>query len=178
MRSVSSIASSEPQILTINDNCNEPTLSYGFGRQLQIVPSSLNDLRLPPNPFNILATMAVVNHTEDANEDIYSSQKPEPSEPSPTSTPPRNASTFDSWKTSHTTTDDNTFYSGFVSILKLAVWSQFQTWWFCPILEWAVLSRVLYSVSYLHLFTPALKYLTKFKPSAELPQLPRIVGPS
>ena len=109
--SVSLIASPEPQILTINDDSNEPTMPYGFGRQLPIVPPSLNELNLPPNPFNISATMAVVNHTEDGNNDNYSPQSPEPSEPSPISTPPMNVSTFDSWETSHTTTDDNTYYS-------------------------------------------------------------------
>ena len=57
----------EPQILTIDDDSIEPTMPYGFGRQLPIVPPSLNDLNLPPNPFNILAKMAVVNHTEDGN---------------------------------------------------------------------------------------------------------------
>ena len=111
MPSFSSIASPEPQILTINDNSNEPTIPYGFGWQLPIVPPSLSDLNLPPNPFNILATMALVNHTEDANEDNYSRQSPELSESSPISTPPMNVSTFDSWATSHTTTYDNTFYS-------------------------------------------------------------------
>ena len=111
MPSVSSIASPEPQILTINDDSNEPTIPYGFGRQLPIVPPGLNDLNLPPNPFNILATMAVVNLIEDAYNDIYSRHSPEPSEPSPISTPPMNVSNFDSWETSHTTTDDNTFYS-------------------------------------------------------------------
>ena len=66
MPSVSSIASSEPQILTIHDDSKEPiiTTPYQFRRQLPIVPPSLNDLNLPPNPFNILATMAVVNHTQ------------------------------------------------------------------------------------------------------------------
>ena len=95
MPSVSSIASPEPQILTINDNSNEPTMPYGFGRQLPIVPPNLNDLNLPPNPINILATMELVNQTEDGNDDHYSPQSPEssepspePSEPSPTSTPP------------------------------------------------------------------------------------------
>ena len=86
-------------------------MPYGFGRQLPIVPPSLNDLNLPPNPFNILATMAVVNHTEDDNDYNYSPRSPEPSKPSPISTPPMNVSTFDSWETSYTTTDDNTFYS-------------------------------------------------------------------
>ena len=43
MPSVSSIASPEPRILTIHDNSNEPTMPYGLGRQLPIVPPSLND---------------------------------------------------------------------------------------------------------------------------------------
>ena len=83
-------------------------MPYGFRRQLPIIPPSLNVLNTPPNPLNILATMAVLNHEHDDN---YSPQSPEPSEPSPISTPPLNVSTFDSWETSHTTTDDNTFYS-------------------------------------------------------------------
>ena len=78
MPSVSSIASPEPQILTIHDDSNEPTMPYGFGWQPPIVPPSLNYLNLPPNPFNILATMAVVNHTEDGNNDKYSPQSPKP----------------------------------------------------------------------------------------------------
>ena len=60
MRTISSIASLEPQILTLNDDSIEATMPYGFGRQLPIFPPSLNDLNLRPNPFNILATMAVV----------------------------------------------------------------------------------------------------------------------
>ena len=111
MPSVSSIVSPQPHIFTIDDNSNEPTMPYGFGRQLPIVPPSLNDLNLPPNPFNILATMAVVDYTEDDNNDGYSPQSPDPSDPSPISTPPMNVSTFNSWETTHTTTDDNTFYS-------------------------------------------------------------------
>ena len=81
-------------------------MPYGFGRKFPIVPPGSTDLNLPPNPFNILATMAVVTHTQDDNDN-----SPEPHELSPISTPPMNFSTFDSWKTSHTTTDDNTFYS-------------------------------------------------------------------
>ena len=108
MPSVSLIASPEHQILTIHDDLKEPTMPYGFGRKLPIVPLSLNDLNLPPNPFNILATMAVVNQ---GNDDNYSPQSPDPSEPSPISTAAMNVSTFDSWETSYTTTDGNTFYS-------------------------------------------------------------------
>ena len=110
MPSVSSIASTEPRIFTIDDDSNEPTMPYGFGRQLPIVPPSLSDLNLPPNLFNILNTMAVVTQTQDDN-DEYSPQSPEPSDPSPISTPPMNVSTFNSWETPHTTTDDNTFCS-------------------------------------------------------------------
>ena len=65
MISISSIASPESQIVAINDGSNEPTLPYGFGRQLPIIPPSLNDLNLPPNPLNILAKTAVVNHEHD-----------------------------------------------------------------------------------------------------------------
>ena len=111
MISISSIASPESQIVTINSDSNEPTLPYGFGRQLPIVPPSLNDLNLPHNPFNILATMAVANYTDDANDDNYSPQSPELSGPSPISTPPMNVSAFNSWETSYTTTDDDTFHS-------------------------------------------------------------------
>ena len=111
MPSISSIASPEPQIFTIDDDSNEPTMPYGFGRQLPIVPPSLNDLNLPPNPLNIMATMAVANNTEEANDDNYSPQSPEPSEPSPILTPPMNVSAFNNLETSYTTTNDDTFCS-------------------------------------------------------------------
>ena len=108
--SISSKASPEPRIFTIDDDSNEPTMPYGFGRQLPIVHPSLNDLNLPPNPFNILNTMAIITQTQDNNEQ-YSSGSPEPSLPSSISTPPMNVSAYNSWETPHTTTDDNTFYS-------------------------------------------------------------------
>ena len=110
MISISSIKSHEPQIVTNDSDSNEPTMPYGFGRQLPIIPPGFNDLNLPPNPSNILATMAVVNQ-EDGYDEIYSPKSPEPSEPSPKSTPPMNVSTVVGWETPHTTTDDNTFYS-------------------------------------------------------------------
>ena len=111
MPSICTITSPQPYIFTINDDSNEPTIPYGFGRQLPIVPPSLNDLNLPPNPFNIVATMVIANITGDANDDNYSPQSPEPSEPSPISTPPMNVSAFNSWETSYTTTDNDTFHS-------------------------------------------------------------------
>ena len=111
MISISSIASPEPQIVTIDDDSNEPSMPYRFGRQLPIIPPSLNDVNLPPNPFNILTTMALANNTEDANDNKYTPESPEPSELSPISTPPMNVSAFNSWETSYTTTNDDTFYS-------------------------------------------------------------------
>ena len=75
------------QIVTIDSDSNEPTRPYGFGRELSIVPPNLNNLNLPPNPFNLLATMFVVNPTEDGSDEDYCPQSPEPSDPSPISTP-------------------------------------------------------------------------------------------
>ena len=103
---ISSVASPEPQIVTIESDSNEPTFPYAFGAQYPIVPSSLNDLNLPPNPFNVLASMAVIQQDHE-----NSPQSPEPSDPSPISTPPMNISTTEGWETPLTTTDDNTFYS-------------------------------------------------------------------
>ena len=103
---ISSVASPEPQIVTIDSDSNEPTLPYGFGNQQPIIPPSLNDLNLPHNPFNVLGTMAVIRADEQ-----YSPQSPEPSIPSPIFTPPMYVSTIEGWETPHTTTDDNTFYS-------------------------------------------------------------------
>ena len=99
---ISSVASPEPRIVTIDTDSNEPKNPYGFGSQHPIVPLSLNYLNLPPNPFNVLAVPA---------DDAYSFQSPEPSVPSPISTPPMNVSTTEGWETTHTTTDDATFYN-------------------------------------------------------------------
>ena len=110
MISTSFIPSPEPQIVTIDSDFNEPKMPYGFGRQLPIIQPYLNNLNLPPNLFNILTIMAVVNQGDGYDEN-YSPQSPVPSEPSAFSTPPMNVSTFDCWETSHTTTDDNKFYS-------------------------------------------------------------------
>ena len=103
---ISSVASPEPQIVTIDSDSNEPTFPYAFGTQHPIVPPSLNDLNLPPNPFNVLAAMAVIQQYQED-----SPQAPEPSDPSPISTPPMNLSTIEGWETPHTTTDNNTFNS-------------------------------------------------------------------
>ena len=101
-----SVASPEPQIVPIESDSHEPTFRYVFGTQHPIVPPSLNDLNLPPNPFNVLETMAVIQQDQED-----SPQSPEPSDPSPISTPPMNLGTIEASETPHTTTDDNTFYS-------------------------------------------------------------------
>ena len=103
---ISSVASPEPQIVTIESDSNEPTFPYAFGAQYPILPPSLNDLNLPANPFNVLAS------TEDNQQDQQDSpHSPEPSDPSPISTPPMNISTISGWETPHTTTDENTISS-------------------------------------------------------------------
>ena len=111
MISISSIASHESQIVTIDSDLIEPTMPYGFGRQLPFIPPILNNLNLSPNPFNNLATMALVNPKEDGHDENYSPQSPEPSDPSPISTPPMNLSTIDDQQTPHTTKEVNIFYS-------------------------------------------------------------------
>ena len=86
-------------------------MPYGFGRQLQNNPPNRNDLNLPPNPLNILATVALANPTAGGHDENHSHQSPQPLEPSPESTPPMNFGTIEGRQTTHTTTDDNTFYS-------------------------------------------------------------------
>ena len=102
---ISSVTSPEPKIVTIDSDSNEPTFPYAFGTQYPIVPPTVNDLNLPPNPFNVLATKAVVQQDQKD-----SPQSPGPSDPSPISTPPMNLSTSEGWETPHTTTDANIFY--------------------------------------------------------------------
>ena len=110
MLGLSAVTSPEADIINLDDNSNGPTIPYGFGVQQPIVPPSLNDLNLPPKPFNILATMAVVQASPTQPDKNYSPQSPEPSEPSPISTPPHNLSTIDGWETPLSTRDDNTSY--------------------------------------------------------------------
>ena len=63
MIKVSSMASPGPQIVAIDSDSKEPTKPSWFGRQQTIIPLNLNNLSLPLNPFNVLATMAVANPT-------------------------------------------------------------------------------------------------------------------
>ena len=104
----SSVTSRETDIVT-RDDSNDPTIPYGFGIQQPIIPPSLRDLHLPSNPFNTLATMAVVQADPTQREENYSPQSLEPSESTPISTPPLNLSTIEGWETPHTSTDNATF---------------------------------------------------------------------
>ena len=103
---ISSVASPEPRIVTLDSDSNDLKMPFGFGNHQSVVPPSLNDLNLPSNPFNILATMAVIRV-----DDEYSPQSPELTIPSSISTPPMNVSTIEGWDTTHTTTDNDTFYT-------------------------------------------------------------------
>ena len=101
---ISSVASAEPQIATLDSNSNKRTFPYGFGKKHLIMPPSFSDINLPQNPFNV-ATMTVIRQDEEC-----SPQSMEPSDPSPISTPPLNLRSIEGWETRHTTTDDKTFY--------------------------------------------------------------------
>ena len=103
---ISSVASPEPRIVTLDSDSNNHTIPFGFCSQQPIVPPSLSDLNLQPNPFNVLATMAVIQHDQED-----SPQSPEPSDPSPISTPRTNFNTIEGWDTPHSATDDITFCS-------------------------------------------------------------------
>ena len=59
MPTISSVASPEPDLVTLEDDSNDSTFLYRFGAQQPIVLLSLNDLNLRPNSFNILAIMDI-----------------------------------------------------------------------------------------------------------------------
>ena len=71
---ISSTAPLRAQIVTIDSDSNEPAMPYGLGRQTPIIPPCLNNLNLSPNPFNILATMAVANVAAEGHDENYSPQ--------------------------------------------------------------------------------------------------------
>ena len=103
---ISSATSPEQQTVTIDLDSIKSNFPYGIGNQHAIVLHSLCDLILPPNQFNVLATMVVIQPDEE-----YSPQSPEPSIPSPVSTSPMNLSNNKGWETPYTTTDENKLYS-------------------------------------------------------------------
>ena len=60
MPTFSSVASPERNIVTLDDNSNDPPFPYGFRVQQQTVPPSRNNLNRPSNPFNMVAAQTVV----------------------------------------------------------------------------------------------------------------------
>ena len=54
------VDSVEPQTVAIEMDSDEPTIPYGSGNQHPIVPPGFNDFNPPPNQFNVLATMVVI----------------------------------------------------------------------------------------------------------------------
>ena len=79
-------------------------MGLGVSTQLRH-PASLN-WTCRPTLSMCWRQMAVVRADE-----AYSPQSPEPSIPSPISTPPMIVSTIEGWDTTHKTTDDATFYT-------------------------------------------------------------------
>ena len=61
MLTISSDTSPELDIVTLDDDSNDPAFSYRFGPQQPIIPPSLNDLHLPP------MTVVQQNSTQHAN---------------------------------------------------------------------------------------------------------------
>ena len=92
-------------IATIDSYSKVPTMPYGFGWLLPIIPPNMNDLNLPPDALDILATLAVANPKEEGHDENYSPQSPELSKLSPTSTPTMNFNKIDGREATHTTTD-------------------------------------------------------------------------
>ena len=88
----SSVASPEPQTVTIDSDSNEPPFPY----QHPIVAPNLSDLNLPYNPFNVLATMGAIRQDKE-----YSPLPQEPPDPSPIFTGPMDLSTIEGWETAH-----------------------------------------------------------------------------
>ena len=59
MITISSVATPEPQIVSIASNSNEPTIQYGYRRRAPNIPSCLNDLNLPLNPCNVMTPISL-----------------------------------------------------------------------------------------------------------------------
>ena len=83
---------------------------WGYGRQDPPVPTSLNDLKLPPNAINITATKAAVQPTALQCKQRNSPQSPVPSKLSSISAPPM-MMIMSAVEPSETTSAEGTFYS-------------------------------------------------------------------
>ena len=105
---ISSVPSPETHFITITSDSNDITISYGYGRQDPIIPPSLGDLNLPPNPFKTLAMMKFVPTKVRQCGERDSLQSPVPSELSSISTSPMMMGTIEPGETFF---DEGTIYS-------------------------------------------------------------------
>ena len=105
---VLSVACPEPPRVTINSKSNDPKIPYDSGTQDPIIPPSLNDISLPPNPFINSATMVVVRPTVQQQKDKKSAESSALSEISSVSTLLLTISAVVMWETF---SDVGTFYS-------------------------------------------------------------------
>ena len=96
---ISPVTSLESNRVTIEPDTNEPTIPYGYGRQHHIIPPSLNNSNLPRNPFNVLATMVIVQPATSQYDERDSPLSLVPSELSSISTPPMKLKTVKGWDT-------------------------------------------------------------------------------
>ena len=86
--------------MTIGSDMNEPTTHSGDGRLDPIIPPSLEDQNLPPNPVNILANLGVVHPVTRQCDKSDSPLSPVPSELSSISRAPMDLGTVQGWDTS------------------------------------------------------------------------------
>ena len=103
VRTISSVASPEPQIVTIESDSKEPSTTYGYKRQEATIPPSLNDLNQSMKPFNIVTTVSPASTTEAQQcptQYVDSPINPKIFDISDISTPPVDISTVDDWQTS------------------------------------------------------------------------------
>ena len=98
---ISSTASPEPQIVTIQSDSIYPTILYGYGRQQLKILHSLTDLNLPANTFKILGLVprALVPPSAEQHNNKESPQLPVVSEISSISTASMENSPVDIWET-------------------------------------------------------------------------------
>ena len=98
----------EPNIAAIESHTKEPNIPCGSGRQNPAILPSLNDFNLPPNFFNVLATMAVVQPATRQCDERDNPLSPVPLELSAIWTPLINVRTVQGWEIS---SDVGTFSS-------------------------------------------------------------------
>ena len=85
---ISTVASQRPRLITNNSDSKDPTMLYGFWQARSNNSPHSEQPGLAPNPFIILAAMAVIQADLTKQDKDYSSQSPEPWDVLLISTPP------------------------------------------------------------------------------------------